>query len=201
MNEQIASSATEAYEMLEHILEDETFENIQSGQYQIHIDIDESDSLLNEYITPKPSPKKKRTVISGTLAKKGRLFWNERFFVLKGRKLYYFDSRDSPKPRNVISIPNALFNYSDSDSWQGSYGFNFYADDRYHSVSVPTAEDQEKWISALTSAGAHFSEHSVSLQVKQKSLYQFTVADIAGRRVDLHKYEQYVSLVMNVASA
>lgn len=101
-----------------------------------------------------------KPLISGILLKKGKFFWNSRLFVIKGRKLYYFDVKDPHKPRNVIRIPTALFNYSDCSEWQGPFGFNFYADDMYHVVCVPTEEDQEKWITALTSAGAHFSEVS-----------------------------------------
>ena len=85
----IADDAEKAYDIYSDLKAHDAFYRVSSGQYAI---------LPEVYATYFPetpctsSKRRKKVSLSGTFWKKGRLFWNRRYFKLRGRKLSYYDS-------------------------------------------------------------------------------------------------------------
>ena len=59
-------------------------------------------------------------------------------------------------------------------TWKTPFGFNFFVDDIYHHVCFDKSEQQERWITGLTTAGAHFSEVILCFHKKIKVLCLFS---------------------------
>ena len=101
MNLGLASDAEQALDMYIAIKGHDSFQKVKSGFYSVDMteylkDVSDSDTS-----SVTSSGKRKRVVLSGTLWKRGNIFWNKRYFLLKGKKLAYFDS----------PVSNILTNY------------------------------------------------------------------------------------------
>jgi len=138
---------------------------------------------------------------TGYLLKKGRVKFNERFFVLddKEKKLLYYDNEKSNSPRNVIDLTTGTVNVTEcAECKTGSYCFNLVDAHGTHVLCATKSKDQEEWMDAITKAGASFVEEEISVQ--GQSIFDFTVKDIAGKDVSLDQYRGMVCLIVNVAS-
>jgi len=140
--------------------------------------------------------------LKGTLMKKGKVKWNNRFFVLrsKEKKLYYYETETDPSPKQVIDLNEGSIDVSEcGECKKGTYCFNIVTPKRVHVCCCEKSKDQEAWITALIQSGASFVEDKTLAMVTAKSLFEFTALDINKQEVNLNKFQGKVCLVVNVA--
>jgi len=139
----------------------------------------------------------------GLLTVKGLIKWNERYLVLdeKAKKIYYYITPKDKSPKRVIDISSGVNLTECSENCKtGSYCFNL-TDTKGNTMLICAkhSKDQEGWIDDISRLGANFIEEKFT-DIKETSIFDFTVTDIFHQQVPLSKYRNNVCLVVNVAS-
>jgi len=141
--------------------------------------------------------------LSGYLTKKGKIKWNERFFVLQAQQklLYYYDNEKSQKPRQVLDLSTNQIDVNECGLCNpGSYCFNVVTKDNIHTICAKKSAYQEEWINALVNTGCSWVEDASLSNIKSSSIFDFTLLDIDKQEFNLDQLKGKVCLVVNVAS-
>ena len=136
------------------------------------------------------------------MLKKGKLFWNKRFLVVKQDegKLFYFKSNLAPAPEFVVELGDGVsVREEPARVKKHHYSFSVFSPNSALTFACKTSSSQEEWISALVEAGIDMAEESKDGYV-ETSIYDFTCKDIDGNDLALSYFKGKVCLIVNVAS-
>eukprot|EP01125_Pyxidicula_operculata_P008333 TRINITY_DN2806_c0_g2_i2.p1 TRINITY_DN2806_c0_g2~~TRINITY_DN2806_c0_g2_i2.p1 ORF type:complete len:161 (+),score=19.77 TRINITY_DN2806_c0_g2_i2:2-484(+) len=93
--------------------------------------------------------------MEGLLFKKGQDvigLWRTRYFREENDKLYYFKTKDTPKPSGFISLAEvtSVSIVEDNYGRKGQFGFKIgTSSGRFYNLCAPNQKDRDKWIKAL----------------------------------------------------
>lgn len=138
---------------------------------------------------------------TGWVLRKGTIFWNKRFLVIKQDegKLYYFKSNLEPAPQFVIELSDGISIKEEHNAKKNHYCFSVYTANSSITFACKSSSEQEEWISSLVDAGIDLVNEPIG-SFAGKTIYDFTCKDIDGNDLSLEKFRGMVCLVVNVAT-
>lgn len=138
---------------------------------------------------------------TGWVLKKGNIFWNKRFLVVKQDegKLYYFNSNLEPAPQFVIDLSDGISIRESVGAKKNHYCFSIFTNNSNLLFACKTSSEQEEWISALVDAGIDLFVES-NENYEGKTIFDFTCKDIDGDDLSLSSFSGKVCLIVNVAT-
>lgn len=138
---------------------------------------------------------------AGYILRKGALFWNKRFLMVKQDegKLFYFNSDLEPAPKFVVDLADGIRVKEEHGAKKKAFCFTISSPNSSITFACTTKDEQEEWMNTLVDAGIDLNEES-TIGFSQNSIYDFLCHDINGGILALSAFKDKVCLIVNVAS-
>eukprot|EP01096_Ripella_sp_DP13-Kostka_P000074 TRINITY_DN1009_c0_g1_i1.p1 TRINITY_DN1009_c0_g1~~TRINITY_DN1009_c0_g1_i1.p1 ORF type:complete len:266 (+),score=84.44 TRINITY_DN1009_c0_g1_i1:70-867(+) len=141
---------------------------------------------------------------SGWVLKKGLIFWNKRYMILKTDELqlYYYNTDLDSTPRAIIDLsePSTILKEVEGVK-KGYYSFQISNSTESFLFAVERSKEHDAWMDAFISAGVPLTEAPKDSEIEAStSIFDFSALDVRGNNVNLSDYRGKVCIILNVAS-